>query len=349
MERELVAEVVGDLLMDHEVMGEGVQVPHILDALFKGAGEVGRHADGGDALVVKLVAHHKVLGGGGDGQGLVDGQLKIHGDGLDLVDVAIAVDGVPDALVEHDDDPLELIGGQAPQNGQRLVQVHALIVGPDLLRQGSVEGVDLTLGEGDGLLVDLLGAVQRHHGAAGGQGVLDLVPGLEMVAVGAVALLVPLLEHVEGCGGYHVLEGPVGEVQLPDGLLGQDRIDVMPAQSPDVAGGGEAQPIAEAHGELVALVAGGLSIGEQTHESHGVFVGQGAEPEALLLGAGEPVGLFAGHGQKLFKAPADQGGHGPLVFVHGTLVHKQVGVGKQGTELIYGHVFSPYFSTIRVL
>ena len=240
VEGQLVAEVVRDLLMDHEIPGEGVEIPCILDALFEGAGEVGRHADGRDARVVELVPHHEVLGGGGDGQGLVDGQLEIHRHGLDFVDIPIAVHGVLDALVEHDHDPAQLLGGQGADDGQVFIEVHALVVGPNGLGELGVQGVDPLLGEGDGLLVDMLGAVQRHHGAARLESVLDLVLGLQMVPVGAVALLVPLLEHVEGGGGDHVPKGPVGQIQLPDGLLGQHRVDVVVPQGPDMAGARQA-------------------------------------------------------------------------------------------------------------
>ena len=242
-----------------------------------------------------------------------------------------------DALPEHDHDPAQLRGGKAADDGQLFVQIHALIVGAHVRGELGVQAVDLVLGVGDCLLIDLLGAVQRDHSAAGLQSIFDLILGLQMVPVSAVALPVPLLEHVEGRGGDHVREGPVGQVQFPDGLLRQDRVDVVVADGPDMAGAGEAQPVAKAHGEPVPLVAPGLGIGEELHQRPGVLIGQGAELQALFLGAGEGLRLLSRHRQKLFKVPADQGGHGAVVFVHGMLVHKEVGVAEQRTECIHSH------------
>ena len=69
-----------------------------------------------------------------------------------------------------------------------------------------------------------------------------------MIAVGAKPLLVVLAENCETGAVEDIVVISAGQCQFANRLLGKNRPYILALEYPDVAGGGDTQPISHTHG-----------------------------------------------------------------------------------------------------
>ena len=340
MEAELIAEGVGNLLMHSQIGSKLIQISLVFDALFKFAGEMGRDADRCDAGILQLHGNYQMLRRRSDGPGFINGQLEIHLMVGGLRDVVPAVDGMVDGFGEYEHNPLQFRFIQFADDGKCPVQIFAFIFLAQIGRQGGIGLLPFLRTVLCGLVIDVGGAVQCNHGAAAFQGVVNLIFGLEMVAIGTVAVAIAGLKDAEGCCCDDLRESAAGQVQFPDGLLRQDGEHIITGNGTQLAGGCQSQPIAQTQGEPAVLVAAGLRIGEQLHHDPGVFHTEGAEQHLAAAFAGK-AGGFAGNCQLLVSGAADHGtqglaGSSPGIRIHGV----RAALGQCGIKLVPIHCLS---------
>ena len=76
-------------------------------------------------------------------------------------------------------------------------------------------------------------------------------------------------EHREGGAVDNVVHGPAGHGQLPDGLLGEDRENVVLLKDPQESGPRQAQPVPRAEGGLAVQDGGGGAEGKAIPQKNG--------------------------------------------------------------------------------
>src|SRR5215212_1519557 len=96
-------------------------------------------------------------------------------------------------------------------------------------------------------VIDVLSGIEREEAVPRGDTGIYIFSGLEMVGVRSEALLPAFGEDAPGCVVENLLGASVTTIHLSYGLLGEDGRESSSrgAQGPDVARGGEPQPVAE--------------------------------------------------------------------------------------------------------
>ena len=161
---------------------------------------------------MEFVADDKVLGRGGNGESLIDGQLKVNIYRTDFVNIAIAVDRVSDGVPENDNYAAKFIRFHVTDDREFFIEICFFIMLPQHFRKRCVHLCDFLGRIGCSFLINMLGAVKGDHGASGLKSIFDFFFCLQMITVSAKALFVSFLEHVERRCGDYIGKGAVGQI-----------------------------------------------------------------------------------------------------------------------------------------
>ena len=127
--------------------------------------------------------------------------------------------------------------------------------------------IDFLFRIGKGRKVQLLREVESNHGDTHIEGLPDLIEGLQVVSVCAVAPVVVLLENGPGGIPDDPGKGPAGLFVLPDRLLGQDRPNREFPDGPEVAGCCTAQTIPGPNRDRILPERDRLRIRKEFHQA----------------------------------------------------------------------------------
>ena len=276
---ELVAEMSGDRGVSSGILPETGEISDIVNPLLKLTVKPGSHRAELHTGQTQLVGNEKVLLRCGGLICLVHTDFQI--DRLALNAVPVDLNGKTDRVPKHRLGLRQSFFGkmQAGSGQLELAEVSLLQL------QGQRRGGALT--------VDVLGAVQSNHADAAPDGHTDFLRRLQMVPVCAVALTVARLEYLEGNTVQNCIVGVPHQGQLPHGLLGQNWQHVKALHGPDVAQGGDAQPVTGTDCALLPEDLSGRGPGQQIPQLTGGFVvqRQPVQSRLHLFFAGDRAGL----------------------------------------------------------
>ena len=123
------------------------------------------------------------------------------------------------------------------------------------------------------IVVYMLAWIDGVEREPGGYADVDVLPGLEVVGVGAEPLAPPLLKDRPRGIVHDVIRRAPRALHLADGLLGQERDESGAADGVDMPGRGQSQPVATA-GRCGQPDHPGRGVGEGSPQSHRIGVVQ---------------------------------------------------------------------------
>ena len=254
-----------------EIRLERVQIPDVIHAFLEAPDVARGQADPLHAQPPQLPRDEQVLGVGGGGVGLVDGDFELEGTTDDGRRTTAAIVGRRSSVVQVPVHRRHVRHGAAIFD--RRPQQRCVVVGDGAVfdldaladvgrAQSDGAGFQSEPGQrvvlaaqrccvvGIGRAIHVLAGVDGEEGEAGGRACVDIGGRLQVIGVRAHASLPAFLESAPGGVIHHLLRGAAGARHLADGLLGEDRRDVAADRSHGlhVARRRQPQPVAHPRG-----------------------------------------------------------------------------------------------------